>query len=360
LDVFRHRKGLHRTFRRASEGAVTLGFIGGSITVDNGSFHWPEPVISWFLERFPGIRVTVENAALGATGSERAVLVAQANLVDRGCDLVFVDYAVNDYYEPSDKRMRTREGLVRKLIAGAGRDIVFAYTFSQEMYADMSEGQIPATIQEFEQLAEHYGIGSVWMGLYAWEEVGKGRMRWEEWLPDGLHPTSRGSLSYAQSVIAFLEREQRRTSLSMSAAVMPEPLHPGHWGDAEHLPLSRVKLDGPWRIRRYPALDGSGLMIDTAAVGARLSFSFEGRGLTLGFDFGKASSEIRYRLDGADWVVTERTRPLWAGEAGWLRMSLIADDLPRGEHHFEMEVIHGNKEGCTGTNCRLALIGVIK
>ncbi|MCD9023228.1 ROK family protein [Cohnella silvisoli] len=47
-------------------------------------------------------------------------------------------------------------------------------------------------------MAEHYGIGSVWKGLYGLEEVKKGRMRWEEWLPDGLHPTERGSLSYGR------------------------------------------------------------------------------------------------------------------------------------------------------------------
>ncbi|HEX2948401.1 MAG TPA: hypothetical protein VHV83_02335, partial [Armatimonadota bacterium] len=61
-------------------------------------------------------------------------------------------------------------------------------------------GQMPASIREFEELADHYGIPSVWMGLHAFNDVKAGRMRWEEWLPDGLHPQDRGSYSYAQSV----------------------------------------------------------------------------------------------------------------------------------------------------------------
>ena len=28
-------------------------------------------------------------------------------------------------------------------------------------------------------------------------------------------------------------------------------------------------------------------------------------------------------------------------------------------HQFELEVVHGNAESCTGTNCKLALIGIV-
>ena len=38
-------------------------------------------------------------------------------------------------------------------------------------------------------------------------EVRAGRLRWEHWLPDGIHPQARGSRSYADCVCAFLERE---------------------------------------------------------------------------------------------------------------------------------------------------------
>jgi hypothetical protein len=56
-----------------------------------------------------------------------------------------------------------------------------------------------------------------------------------------------------------------------------------------------------------------------------LSFDFSGRGLSLSFDFGKASADFRYRLNQGEWIDYRFDRP-----------------------------------ECRGTNLRLGLIGVIK
>ncbi|RXZ79370.1 SGNH/GDSL hydrolase family protein [Paenibacillaceae bacterium] len=347
--------------RALAAGTLRLGFIGGSITDARTRYNWPEAVIAWFKEHFPHTQLFVENAAIGATGSELAVFRAEHDLIDRQCDLVFVDYSVNDEDEPSEKRMRTREGLLRKLMADGRRDVLLVHTFRQSFYREMSEGKVPSSIADFEMLAEHYHIGSIGMGLYALEEVRLGRMRWEEWLPDGLHPTERGSLSYAQSVIKFLQKELmglENNAPSAEPTMLVQPLNPKNWEKASSLPLSDVITEGPWVIRRWPHLEWMDQVLETAAVGAKLKFSFVGGGLTLGFDFGKTSSEFRYRLDNGPWENSARNRPEWCGNEGWYRVHTIAEDLIDGPHEFEMEVIHGDAPNCTGTNCRLALIGI--
>lgn len=363
LAVHHHRRGLARSRRAITAGSITVGFIGGSITDPRTGYNWPEPVVAWFMNAFPGLRITVENAAIGATGSDLAVFRAERDLIGRGCDLVFVEFAVNDGGEPTEKRMRTREGLIRKLLAGKGCDIVLAYTYCQDMYSDMIGGKVPATIAEFEQLGEHYGIGSVWMGLNALKELIQGQMRWEEWLPDGLHPQSRGSLSYAQSVNAYLEKElisEPGRSGIPTGKFLPKPLNLKNWEKSALLPFSEVRLDGPWQIQRWSKLNWIDQLLFTAAVGAKLSFEFNGRGLCLAFDFGKTSAEFKYRLDGGEWQTSNRDRPYWVGDDGWYRISQIADDLKPGRHAFELEVIHGNAANCTGTNFRLGLIGVVR
>ncbi|QHW30980.1 SGNH/GDSL hydrolase family protein [Paenibacillus rhizovicinus] len=367
--VWHHRNPLIHTLQALSEGQLTVGFIGGSITDARPRHNWPEPVVSWLVDQFPHARIVVENAAIGATGSELAVFRAKRDLIDRGCQLVFIDYAVNDQGEPAEKRSRTREGLLRKLLADGKRDVVLAHTYMQDMYGAMLEGGVPDSIAGLEALADHYGTGSVWMGLHALEEVRKGRMRWEEWLPDGLHPTSRGSLSYGQSIIAYLETEllgdgrsgdaARSSSYGAAGQALPLPLNPAHWGEAGILPLAAAETEGPWTIRRWPYYEWIDQVLETAAVGAKLAFSFNGRGLSLGFDFGKTSAEFRYRFDGGEWVTASRERPDWCGDEGWFRSCFLGDDLAPGTHRFELEVIHGDRPECRGTNFRLALIGVV-
>ncbi len=368
LEIIRRRGRLERTRRALESGRLTIGFIGGSITDARPGWNWPEPVCAWFNEHHPALRLQVENAAIGATGSDLAIFRAERDLIARGCDLVFVEFAVNDEGTAPAPRMRAREGLVRKLLHDGRCDLVLAYTFSQGMYADLQAGHVPATIADFETLAEHYSIPSVWMGLHALRQVQNGRMRWEEWLPDGLHPQFRGSLSYAESVTDFLEKEllpQPGGGPIPAGSDLPVPLDPENWEGAHALPFDELRLEGPWQVQRWTRLAWIDQALHTSAPGAKLAFEFEGRGLLLGFDFGKASAEFRYRLDGGEWRDSDRDRPDWCGPDGWYRTFPAADDLKRRKHTFELEVVHGNASGgkdaalYVGTNFNLALVGVI-
>lgn len=390
-QVCQHRSRLDLTRQRLREGKLTIGFIGGSITDGRPRHNWPEPVTAWLVDRFKGVKICVENAAIGATGSDLAVLRAQRDLLDRGCDLIFIEYAVNDNDLPTEQRMATREGLIRKLLAGESansegmltkdepvRDIVLVHTIFQKMYDEVLSGQVPSSIAELEQLAEHYRLNSVWMGLHAFHEVQRGMMSWEDWLPDGVHPTLRGSYSYAQSVIAFLEQQlgngvpineggEGRNSIAVASiplaevrCELPEPLCARHWQNVSLLPLDEVRLEGPWVTKRWLYYEWLDQVLETSAMGARLHFQFTGRGAALAFDFGKSSAEFRYRFDGGEWVEERRDRPDWAGKDGWLRLSILAEDLPLGEHLCELEVIRSQDSASWGGHFRLGLIGIIR
>ncbi|WP_058302670.1 SGNH/GDSL hydrolase family protein [Gorillibacterium timonense] len=366
LSIWNHRSPVTGPWAKKQGETLTLGFIGGSITDGRPRHNWPEPVTAWFVEQLPGVRIAVENAGIGATGSDLAALRAERDLINRGAELVFVEFAVNDYDEPVEKRGRTLEGLLRKLLADPKRQVVLVYTYSQPMYEYMMADEKPPIIAQYEAIAEYYGLGSVWMGLHALDEVKRGHMRWEEWLPDGLHPTNRGSFSYGTSVIRFLNAERERSLTVESASwverrqtAMETPLDPRNWQSARLLDLTEVKTTGPWVLRRLNGIPWIDRTLETAAVGAELSFSFHGRGVALGFDFGKASAEFRYRIDGGEWQTESRERQDWVGLDGWFRLSNLVLDLEIGDHSCEIEVIHGNGPNCQGTNFRLGLIGIL-
>lgn len=377
MEVYRYRKGLSRVKDKLKLGALTIGYVGGSITQHGRAGHnWPEPVTRWVVEQFPNAIISVENAAIGATGSDLALFRAETDLINRGCDLVFIEYAVNDNGTPTERRMRSREGLIRKLLADGRSDLVIVYTYCQDMYKSMSICEMPPSIADFEQLAEHYGISSVWMGLAAWNEVKAGQMTWDEWLPDGLHPTHRGSYSYGQSVIRLLEQELlietgcgnggTRVSAASGAfgafgTKLPDPFHSNHYQLAALHPIEDVRLEGPWTyMRSNLVLPWVDRLLCTSAIGAKLSFAFAGKGLALAFDFGKKSAEFRYRLDGGELIMTNRERPEWTQEGGWFQIHWIAEDLEEGTHYLELEVVHGDRVECKGTHFHLGLIGIIK
>ena len=99
------------------------------------------------------MRFRIENAAIGATGSDFSVFRVQRDLIDRGCDVVFIEYAVNDEEISTAKRYRSREGLIRKLLQGDVRDLILVYTFYDSMIMHMDNDSYPPSIEEFEQLA---------------------------------------------------------------------------------------------------------------------------------------------------------------------------------------------------------------
>ncbi|MDG0813443.1 hypothetical protein [Cohnella rhizosphaerae] len=180
-------------------------------------------------------------------------------------------------------------------------------------------------------------------------------------------------MSYAQAAIAYLERELQPEDADSSGVspgesgnrasttgMMPAPLNDKHWGRVSQLSFADVATEGPWTIRRSSRSVWIDRMLATSAVGAKLSFAFEGTGLALAFDFGKRSADFRYRINGGEPAVHVFDRQDWCPDEGMFQLAVVAGDLPSGKHHAELEVVHGDGPGCTGTRFKLAFIGVIQ
>ena len=112
-------------------------------------------------------------------------------------------------------------------------------------------------------------------------------------------------------------------------------------------------------MQRWHTCRGLEQILLATGPGARLSLGFTGRGLVLGFDFGRHSGEIRYRVDGGDWESTRRDCPAWAGAAGWLRPVVISDELASGPHTFELETLPGAQVETRGTRTAIGFFAVI-
>ena len=355
------RGDLTRFKQALAKGKVKIGFAGGSITTAKTLSNWPTYIRGWFVDSFKDVRLTVVNSAIGATGSLCALSLAKKEFIDTSCDLVFIEFAVNDNGADRDERMRTREGLIRKLLS-ANIDVVIVYTFYQSMFKQADNGEIPDSIADFEKLAEHYGISSVYMAYAAYDRVKRGMIPWNMWLPDGTHPKNLGSYFYAEKVIEYLEAELARNDgiNTPKGENMPAPLHEMNWQNTEEIPFEKVRTNGSWSVEREVFIPWFEEKLYTYAPHDSLSFEFEGRGLAIVFSYGKSSGKLEYSIDGGEWQEYAYERCWWVPDENFTNAVRFADDLKPGKHTFDLRVTHGDAEGYTSSDCKILKIFAVK
>ena len=233
---------------------------------------------------------------------------------------------------------------------------MLTYTYSQAMYETMLAGKLPQTILDWEELAEHYQLSSVHMARYTFDLVMDGFLRWDEWLPDTLHPDHAGSRLYAEPVCRLLRREidtARPVSIPL-----PAPLHADNWENVHILPFDQVERVGAWRQvheRRLPSVHH---MLCTSSMTSSLRFEFEGTGLLLHLLSGGLFAAYKIRIDGGEWIDKNDPLPAWGLNAtDWLREDVPVSGLPAGRH--TAEIAPEFAQGGRATRFQLGMIGVI-
>jgi len=361
MNTINLRGNLSRFKAGLKNGNVKIGFAGGSITTAATQSNWPLYLRGWLVNNYKDVRFTFLNAAIGATGSMCGLFLSQKEFINKNCDLVFVEYAVNDNAADFEERMRTREGLIRKLLK-ENIDIVLVYTFYQEMFTETKNGKTPKTISDMEILAEHYNISSVYMAKNAYEQVEKGIIPWNVWLPDGTHPQHIGSYFYASAVISFLEKELSNSSNTpiLKGENLPEAYNKNNWQNIEEILFDDVKTYGSWSVTREVFIPWFEERLFTYGLNDSLEFDFEGRGLSIIFSYGKTSGLIEYQLDDGEWQEYSCERYWWMPEENYVNTVKFFDDLTYEKHNFKMRITHGNAEGHTSCDCNILKIFSIK
>lgn len=363
MDIINERSALARTRRAIARGSLNVGILGGSITagdVNTGGMesNWPYYIRGWLLSNFTSLRLTVCNGGIGGTGTLCGLMRCEKEMIAAGCDIVFLEYAVNDCYGDAELRTREREGLIRKLLR-SGCDVVLVYTFRRDMHAVMAAGGVPDVVLQFEELAKHYSLSSVWSGRYALDQLNKGRISWEGWLPiegDNIHPGYAGSSIYAEPVIELLRRSLEGCmpeSGDAEKTELPAPLDARNYETMRAVPMESWDIRSPWTIMRELKAPWYDRVAYTCADGAELSFRFSGRVLAAMLNFGKRCGVFTYSIDGGDWKEMPVDRAYWVPDNDWCTPVLLESDLPAGEHTFRMKTQFKDIADCKGSECKI-------
>ncbi|WP_460969911.1 SGNH/GDSL hydrolase family protein [Spirosoma migulaei] len=256
IPEFHQRVGLPNFFQRINEGQdVKVAYFGGSIT--EAGDGWRSLTFNWLRINYPHTPFTEINAAIGGTGSNLGVFRLERDVLAQKPDLVFVEFAVNDFGRTTPQIQQSMEGIVRKIWkANPTTDICFVYTVAENVLPDLLAGKFQASAQAMEAIAEHYQIPSIHMGVEVARLYKEGKLVFTGkpdenpgkivFTTDKTHPLSRsGHPIYASVVRGHFEEMQRVSGAKPHA--LPIPLVADNWEGAQLISLSELPSSAHWQ-----------------------------------------------------------------------------------------------------------------
>lgn len=245
------RKGLPFFFDKAKKGkSVIVAYIGGSITRANNMYR--NQSLGFIQKIFPKTEVTGINAGISGSDTDLGASRIYDQVLKYNPDLIFIEFAVNGGFPEG------MEGIVRQIIKhNASTDICIIYTVMSEQLKYYKNGTMPSGIQRLEEIAVHYNIPSIHMGMEVAELVKQGKMiakgnpsviqGMTVFSKDGVHPLETGGDLYASAIARSMLRMQRLDVLAPYK--LPCALLKDNWEDAKMIaPDSATYSDGWMKI----------------------------------------------------------------------------------------------------------------
>jgi hypothetical protein len=251
------RAGLPNFFGKIRSGQeVRIAYIGGSITAARNG--WRDLTFNWFRTNYPKTSFSQIDATIGGTGSDLGVFRMDNDVLIHKPDLVFVEFAVNDSGKKEEDIRKAMEGIVRKTWKQFPEsDICFVYTIAENVVETMRKGTYQNSAIAMEQIADHYQVPSVHMGVEVIRLLEAGKLIFtgipEEhpgkvvFTKDRTHPlAASGHPIYAQSVIGFMKKMEGNAGSKRHK--LPSPMEKDNWESAQIVPLSRLKMNAGWEM----------------------------------------------------------------------------------------------------------------
>ena len=347
----RARGGVGNIVAKLKEGGeVRIAYIGGSITAANG---WRPKTTAWLQQQYPAAKIVETNAAIGGTGSDLGVFRFGRDVMAHKPHLIFVEFAVNDGGAAPAQIHRAMEGMVRQAWAtDPAIDIIFVYTLVEGMAPTIAKGQFPRSASAMEQVADHYGIPTIHMGIEVSRLAAEGKMvmkanpKTDEekaalkdkiiFSGDGVHPHANTGHEFYLHAVARSWEKMAASAAKPQPHKLPAPMRADNYERAKLVPLSAAKLSGGWE--KLPADKGLGRnfgkympeLYGAKTAGQTLTFRFKGTHIgfldLLGPDCGQVSASV----DGHPGKLF----PRFDSYCTYPRIASFAagHDLPEGSH----------------------------
>lgn len=349
-----------------SGGPITVAYLGGSITQMTG---WRNLTTDWLRSRYPACTFTEVNAGVGGTGSDLGCYRLQQDALSANPDLLFVEFATNDYEAEPTEIWRNFEGIIRQTWRKNPKtEIIFVYTIGEKMLELYKGGHSPQAASAMEQIAAFYGIPSIDFGpRVAQEEIDRpGYLVWDTGVIAIAVPAD--TPDYDDALNAELAKEGK----FLFSKDKVHPAMPGHrtyylesikagWAAMEELQprdnaakLGRVFCDAAMEKAKMVTIEGSMLYgswtKDTVynkdfgsyawisgTPGSKMKIKFNGSRCDLYTFEAPPCGQLLVTVDG---IRRKDPLPLFSkwGARGWHRAAERLFDGQSGVHEIELEI----------------------
>ena len=255
----RFRKGLPNFFQKLQAAqTATIAYLGGSIT--QASDGWREHSAAWFQEQYPTASIKSIDAAIGGTGSDFGAFRLRKQILELNPDLLFIEFAVNDGEMSPQLIHETMEGIIRQTWKyNPHIDICFVYTLAATMLPAMQQRKLPVSSRAMEDIAQHYGIPSVNMGMEVAAMSLNGKLVFKGKIdeypgkivfsPDNVHPYAEtGHRLYTAAFSRSLKIIANSRPNTSMLHKLGKPYSKNNWEAAQMISVADLRKTGSWQV----------------------------------------------------------------------------------------------------------------
>lgn len=361
---------------------LTIGFMGGSIT--DGTVGGTEPICwrnqitGWFGEKFPDAKITPIKASMGGTDTYLAVHRMDTALLNVGIpDLVFIEYATNDYHEGNNFRSSARqlESIILKLRnANPNVDIIVIFSF-KNFGTDINVTQ---SVKGMKSIADYYGIKALPIGFDAYAEYKDcwylldedGNAAKNSFTCDNIHLTEMGHNYYTNYLTKIIGKEivarvpNKTVKTELKVPKMPEKFHNNTMENCymvlemeEYLTENTTFVSNTgefsWVTDRFPNSYIGSYDFDNEK-GNIFEFKFTGTECGIVYAMVGDNAYIRYCVDGGTWYYP--TLKLTGGNGNNPKVYRLFQGLENTKHTVTIEVLGTKPDDSSGYNFRIGAL----
>lgn len=332
-----------------STDSITVGFIGGSITETNSG--WRDQTMDMFIDQYPDKRFKQINAGISGTGSSLGVYRINEQVLQYNPDLIFIEFAVNDYKESKKTILEAMEGMVRKTWEhNKQTDICFVYTFSKDMLETYQKGFKPYSVLAMEEIASHYQIPSINFASDILKKLNNNTLFLTGskasvkdsifFSGDGVHPyPETGHRYYTKTVSASLKvllQSTKKKKHKLPSVYFSDALVNTRMIDVEDdmiKNVSYIEYEGADERKKFSHLLPHIKVLDNQQ--SYLSFNFTGNKIGFLDIIGPSSTQLKVEIDkDAPRYITRFDRFCSFTRMHWF----FIEDLSEGKHQIKISI----------------------